>query len=57
MSGLTFRQYDDIKAFYGDTFDVLMRHEAQNLIPLGNIIIGYEGKDKGDLRKPYEPLR
>jgi len=29
-----------------------MRHEAQNMIPLGNLIIGYEGKDKTDWRDP-----
>jgi len=29
-----------------------MRHEAQNMIPLGNIIIGNEGKDKTEWRDP-----
>jgi len=29
-----------------------MAHEAQNLIPLGNLIIGYEGKDKAEWRDP-----
>jgi len=29
-----------------------MRHEAQNMIPLGNLLIGYEGKDKEDWRDP-----
>ena len=29
-----------------------MRHEAQNMIPLGNIIIGHEGKDKTGWRDP-----
>jgi len=29
-----------------------MRHEAQNLLPLGNIIIGNEGKDKTGWRDP-----
>lgn len=29
-----------------------MRHEAQNIIPLGNLIMGYEGKDKTDWRDP-----
>lgn len=29
-----------------------MHHEAQNLIPLGNLIIGYEGKDKTAWRDP-----
>ena len=44
--------YDDVKAFYADTYDVLLRHEAQNVIPLGNIIIGNEGKDKTGWRNP-----
>ena len=38
--------YKNIREFYRDTYDIMMRHEAQNLIPLGNIIIGNEGKDK-----------
>jgi len=29
-----------------------MRHEAQNMIPLGNLLIGYEGKDKESWRDP-----
>ena len=47
-----FKIYKDIHAFCNDTYDVLMRHEAQNLIPLGNIIMGHEGKDKTDWRDP-----
>lgn len=38
--------YTDVHEFYKDTYSVLMRHEAQNMIILGNIIIGHEGKDK-----------
>ena len=49
---MTFKLYDDVKTFYKDTYDILMRHEAQNLIPLGNIIIGDEGKDKTEWRDP-----
>ena len=48
--------YTDVHEFYKDTYDVLIRHEAQNLIPLGNIIIGYEGKDKTDWRDPVNWL-
>jgi hypothetical protein len=47
-----FNLYTDVKAFRRDTFDTLMRHEAQNLVPLGNVIIGYEGKDTTGWRKP-----
>lgn len=43
---MEFKHYDDIKLFFFDTFDILIRHESQNLIPLGNIIIGNEGTDK-----------
>lgn len=49
---MQFKLYTDVHEFYRDTYDVLMRHEAQNLIPLGNIIIGHEGKDKTDWRDP-----
>lgn len=49
---MQFKLYTDVHEFYNDTYDVLMRHEAQNLIPLGNIIIGHEGKDKTDWRDP-----
>jgi predicted GNAT family acetyltransferase len=49
---MKFKLYADIHEFYNDTYDVLMRHEAQNMIPLGNIIIGHEGKDKSDWRDP-----
>jgi len=47
---MQFRIYTDIKEFYNATYDLLMCHEAQNLIPLGNIIIGKEGKDKSEWR-------
>jgi predicted GNAT family acetyltransferase len=47
---MQFKLYTNVHEFYNDTYAVLMRHEAQNLIPLGNIIIGNEGKDKTDWR-------
>jgi len=49
---MQFKLYTDVHEFYNDTYDVLMRHEAQNIIPLGNIIIGHEGKDKTGWRDP-----
>jgi len=49
---MQFKLYTDVHKFYNDTYDVLMRHEAQNMIPLGNIIIGNEGKDKTEWRDP-----
>jgi len=49
---MRYKTYNDINTFYNDTYDLLMCHEAQNLIPLGNIIIGKEGKDKFGWRDP-----
>ena len=53
---MKFKLYTDVHEFYNDTYDVLMRHESQNMIPLGNIIIGHEGKDKTDWRDPVNWL-
>ena len=47
-----FKTYTDVNEFYDATYDLLMCHEAQNLIPLGNIILGKEGKDKSGWRDP-----
>ena len=44
--------YTDVKDFYRDTYDIMMRHETQNLIPLGNVIIGNAGDDKSGWRDP-----
>lgn len=44
--------YTDVHEFHDDTYDNLIRHESQNMILLGNIIIGHEGKDKTDWRDP-----
>lgn len=49
---MQFNRYADVHAFYKDVHDVLKRHEAQNLIPLGNLIIGHEGRDKTEWRDP-----
>jgi uncharacterized protein len=53
---MQFRLYADVHEFYKDTYEVLMRHEAQNMIPLGNLIIGHEGVDKTDWRDPVHWL-
>lgn len=50
------KMYTNVHDFYNDTYDVLMHHEAQNMIPLGNIIIGHQGKDKTDWRDPVNWL-
>ncbi|MCL2372440.1 MAG: GNAT family N-acetyltransferase [Defluviitaleaceae bacterium] len=49
---MNFKVYNDVNDFYNATHNLLMQHEAQNLILLGNIIIGKEGKDKSGWRDP-----
>lgn len=49
---MKFKLYTDVHEFYNDTYNVLMQDEAQNMVLLGNIIIGNEGKDKTDWRDP-----
>jgi predicted GNAT family acetyltransferase len=49
---MQFKRYYDVSEFYDATYDLLMEHEAQNLIPLGNIIIGKKGEDKSGWRDP-----
>lgn len=43
---MQFKMYTDVHEFYHAVFAVLLRHEAQNMIPLGNVIIGHAGEDK-----------
>jgi hypothetical protein len=43
---MRFKIYTDVHEFYNATYDLYMCSEAQNLIPLGNVIMGKEGKDK-----------
>jgi len=49
---MQFKQYTNVNDFYHATYTTLMCHEAQNMIPLGNLIIGHEGKDKNGWRDP-----
>jgi len=49
---MRFQLYTDVKAFYRDTCGVLMRHEAQNVLPLGNLMIGCAGRDREGWRDP-----
>lgn len=49
---MKFTRYTCVHKFYDDVYDTLMRHEAQNLIPLGNLIIGNAGLDKTGWRDP-----
>jgi len=46
------KKYANVHDFYIDVYDVLMRNEAQNLIPLGNLLIGVAGEDKTGWRDP-----
>lgn len=48
--------HKDVHGFYQETYDLLMRHEAQNMILLGNMIIGHKGQDKTDWRDPSQWL-
>jgi len=49
---MQFKLYQDVKEFYDDTYSILLKDEAQNMILLGNLMIGYEGKDKHTWRDP-----
>lgn len=49
---MTFTQYHDPKAFYQAVYDTMMRHEAQNILPLGNIMLGNRGTDTEGWRNP-----
>jgi len=49
---MQFKTYTDVHKFHKAAYDVLMLHEAQNLIPLGNMLIGCEGTDKTAWRDP-----
>ncbi len=40
---MNYQRYCDAKAFYSDVFPVLLRHEAQNSLPLGNVVLGNKG--------------
>lgn len=47
-----FIQYSDVCEFHKDTYNVLMQHEAQNMILLGNVLTGVKGEDKTGWRDP-----
>ena len=51
---MDFKLHNDVKAFYASVYDVLLGAEAQNMIILGNLIIGYEGKDIFGWRNPQK---
>jgi len=49
---MNFKQYRDVNEFYDATYDLLMTHETQNNIMLGNIVMGKAGKNKSEWRDP-----
>ncbi|MCL2387415.1 MAG: GNAT family N-acetyltransferase [Defluviitaleaceae bacterium] len=53
---MMFKLFTDVHDFYRESFDLLMRHEAQNSLVLGNLIIGHEGTDKSEWRDPAKWL-
>lgn len=42
--------YNDIKKFYNDTYEILLRDEVKNLIILGNLLIGIDETDRTSWR-------
>ena len=38
--------YGDVRAFYGDTHEILLQDEVKNIIMLGNMLIGVDGRDR-----------
>jgi len=49
---MRFEAYTDVRRFYDATYDVLMGAEAQNLIILGNVVLGNAGTDTYGWRDP-----
>lgn len=49
---MQYTRYQDVKAFYNDVYDILLQHEAQNNLPLGNIILGNQGGEPTGWRNP-----
>jgi len=49
---MQFTQYTDVHAFHQAVSGTLLRHEAQNYILLGNILIGMDSTDNTDWRDP-----
>jgi len=43
---MQFTQYTCVHECHNAVYDTLMRHEAQNILPLGNLILGNESNDK-----------
>lgn len=53
---MKFTLYSNVHEFYDAVHDILMRHEAQNKLLLGNLIMGNKGQDKASWRNPKKWL-
>ena len=49
---MQFIQYTCVHECYNAVYETLMQHEVQNLLPLGNLILGHQGKDNTAWRNP-----
>lgn len=49
---MQYKKYSYVQDFYDDVYELLLKDEAQNLIILGNILIGYMEVDKTGWRDP-----
>ncbi|MCL1990401.1 MAG: GNAT family N-acetyltransferase [Defluviitaleaceae bacterium] len=53
---MKFNVYENVRNFYRDVKPILLLHEVQNMIMLGNLMMGNEGKDKHGWRDPVNWL-
>jgi len=49
---MEYKRYADAKAFYEAVHPVLLVHEAQNTVPLGNVVLGRNGGEASGWRNP-----
>ncbi|MFZ7132177.1 MAG: GNAT family N-acetyltransferase [Eubacteriales bacterium] len=47
---MIYKRFYDAKEFYNETFNILKKHEAQNSLPLGNVVIGNNGGESDGWR-------
>lgn len=40
---MIYKRYYDTREFYNATYTILLKHEAQNSLPLGNVVLGNKG--------------
>lgn len=40
---MIYRRFYEAKAFYNATYPILLKHEVQNSLPLGNVVLGNKG--------------